>query len=128
MKIFFGKKFKGDFSDRVFIENFASLLTKKDIEMTSIVRDYERWGEATITPSGLMEETFRSIEEADTVLIEFSEKGVGLGMEMGYAYAKGKPVIVIAKEGSDISTTVQGIAEKIVFYTEIDEIPEKLGL
>lgn len=70
--------------------------------------------------------TFREIEKSDFLLIELSEKGVGLGIEVGYAYAKGAPIIIIAKTGSDISTTMQGVAKKVIFYDNIEELTGKL--
>ena len=54
------------------------------------------------------------------------EKGVGLGIEIGYAYAKGIPIIVIAKRGSEISSTLQGIARETFFYDRPEELTEKL--
>jgi nucleoside 2-deoxyribosyltransferase len=60
----------------------------------------------------------------DIHIIEFSEKGTGLGIEAGYAFAKGKPIIVIAHEGSEISDTLKGIAKEIISY----KTPEKLQI
>ena len=62
------------------------------------------------------------------LLLEFSEKGVGLGIEAGYAYSKNKPIIVLAKEGSDISTTIKGISNEVIIYKNINEISKKINL
>lgn len=56
------------------------------------------------------------------VVIDLTEKGVGLGIEAGYAYAKGIPIITMAKKDSDISETLEGISEKIFFYDDIENI------
>jgi nucleoside 2-deoxyribosyltransferase len=69
-----------------------------------------------------MKLTFELINKSDFLIIEFSDKGVGLGIEAGYAYAKGIPIIVIAKKGSDISNTLKGIAKKIIFYEDPEEL------
>jgi 2'-deoxynucleoside 5'-phosphate N-hydrolase len=58
----------------------------------------------------------------DIVLIELSEKSVGLGVEAGYAYAKSKPIITLAKRGSDISATLRGISQKICSYNNQEEL------
>lgn len=70
----------------------------------------------------LMKRAFREIEAADLVVIELSEKGVGVGIEAGYARAKGNPIIVVARQGSDISATMEGIADTIVFYRTPQEL------
>jgi nucleoside 2-deoxyribosyltransferase len=44
------------------------------------------------------------------------------GIEAGYAYAKGVPIITIAKNGSDISETLIGISKKIYFYNNIEDL------
>jgi nucleoside 2-deoxyribosyltransferase len=52
---------------------------------------------------------------------------VGIGIEAGYAHAKEKPIFVIAKEGSDISSTLVGIAPKIIFYSSEKDMEIKLS-
>ncbi|MCB0411926.1 MAG: hypothetical protein KDD22_05330 [Bdellovibrionales bacterium] len=82
----------------------------------------EKWGKVSFSPNELMQKTFAQIDQSDIALIEFSEKGVGLGIEAGYAFSKGIPVHVIAKAGTDISSTMRGIATKIVHYENFSEI------
>ena len=53
-------------------------------------------------------------------------KGVGLGIEAGYAYSRKKPVIVIAKKGSETSTTMKGVAKKVISYAKPEELVQKL--
>ena len=55
-------------------------------------------------------------------MVDLTEKGVGLGIEAGYAYAKGIPIAVIAKKGSDISATLQGISQQLFLYDEFDDL------
>lgn len=120
MKIYFGIKYYENFSNKKKIETIIKILEQKDHKIYCVVRDLEEWGKHEFTAKELMIETFNQIDKSDLVLIEFSEKGTGLGIEAGYAYAKYKPIIVIAEEGSDISTTIQGIATKIIMYKDIE--------
>ena len=76
----------------------------------------EQWGALAFTPQALMQRTFDEIEACDLLLVEFSEKGVGLGIEAGYAAARGRPVVVLAPEGVEISTTLQGISRRVIRY------------
>ena len=66
--------------------------------------------------------TFEEIEKSDFVILEMSEKSVGLGIEPGYAVAKKKPLIVLIKQGLELSNTMQGIADIIIFYNQPEEI------
>lgn len=63
-----------------------------------------------------MQRSFAAIERCDFVVVDLSEKGVGLGIEAGYAYAKGKPIATLAQEGCDISTTLSGISTHVDRY------------
>ena len=65
---------------------------------------------------------FSKIDSCKLVIIDLTEKGVGLGIEAGYAFAKGIPVITIAKCGSDVSETIAGISKKVMFYNDIEDI------
>ena len=126
MKAVLAIKFREDYSDQEKIKNISDVLGKVGIETTVMVRDYERWGEIIFTPKELMEKTFEAIDSAEMLISEFSEKGVGLGIEAGYAFAKGKPIVVIAKEGSDISSTLKGISREVLFYSDVEEIGPKV--
>jgi 2'-deoxynucleoside 5'-phosphate N-hydrolase len=126
MKAYLAIKYKEDHSNRDLIEAISSSLKKVNIESYVIARDYEKWGELkNIQPDALMAHTFKAIDESDFVIVEFSEKGVGLGIEAGYAFAIRKPIVVIAKEGTEISTTLQGVAKILLFYKDISNLEEK---
>lgn len=126
MKTYLVIKFKEDNSNRKLIEDISTVLNKMGMNTTVMVRDYEKWGEVKFTPSELMQKTFQIIDSSDLLVIEFSEKGVGIGIEAGYAFAKHKPIFVVAKEGSDISNTLRGIAKDIIFYSNPEEFINKL--
>ncbi|HEY4498994.1 MAG TPA: nucleoside 2-deoxyribosyltransferase [Candidatus Paceibacterota bacterium] len=125
MNAYLAIKFKEDFSNRSLIENICTALEIVGVQTTVMVRDLEKWGKTKFTPQEMMSKAFEETDKADILIIEFSEKGVGLGIEAGYALAKGKPIIVIAKTGSEISDTLKGLAKDIIFYAEPDELSEK---
>jgi 2'-deoxynucleoside 5'-phosphate N-hydrolase len=86
------------------------------------VRDIEGWGERPLPADELMAETFAAIEICDLLLVELSEKGVGIGIEASYAHARGIPIVVVAPTGGDISMTLQGVAHRFGWYDDYDEI------
>ena len=122
---FLALKFHDGDEDRAKVEAIEKALNKAGIEITLMARDVERWGGAYI-PEGmsLMKDfAFPTMVQCDCNIIEFSEKGVGLGMNGGFCYAKGKPIYVIAKRNSDIST-MKNIADEIIFYDNPDDLIE----
>lgn len=123
VKVFISIKFHEDNRNRELINSISSILEKKGLETICIIRDVEKWGQNKFgTPEELMKKTFDEIDSSDLVIVELSEKGVGLGIEAGYAFAKGKPIVTIAKTGTDISSTLQGISQEVFFYRQYHEL------
>ncbi len=122
MKIYLAIKYHSDNQNRALIEKVSTALEKQGFETICIVRDVERWGEVHFTATELMQRSFAEIEDSDIVVVELTEKGVGVGIEAGYAYARGIPLVTIARKGSDISTTLQGISQQIFWYNDFDDL------
>ena len=123
---FFALKFHEGDEDRKKVEAIESALNKAGIEITLMARDVEEWGNAYI-PEGktLMKDyAFPAMKQCDCNIIEFTEKGVGIGMNGGFCYAVGKPIYVIAKTNSDISTTMANIATEVIFYDKPEDLVE----
>ncbi|MEK7554296.1 MAG: nucleoside 2-deoxyribosyltransferase [Patescibacteria group bacterium] len=122
MKAYVAFKFKEDYSDKESIEKISDTLHTAGLETVVMVRDYEKWGAVKMTPQEFMPLALRAIDDCDVFIADFSEKGVGLGIEAGYAYARKKPIIVIAKEGVEISDTLKGISKQVIFYTKPEDL------
>ena len=116
MNIYLAIKYHADLCNKSLIETISEQLEHAGHSVYCIHRDLEGWGVKSFSAQKLMQKSFEAIRSSDLILIEFSEKGVGLGIEAGYAHALEKPIIVMAKTGSDISTTLQGIAARVLFY------------
>jgi len=126
MKAYIGIKYYEDFRNRNIIEKVSLVLENRGYETSCIVRDTEQWGLVKLKPHELMKTTFEEINSCNIMIIDLSEKGVGLGIEAGYAFAKGIPIITIAEEASDISKTMEGISRQVIFYRNIDELKMRL--
>jgi len=122
MRAYLGIKYHKDYRNGEVIEKILDILEGNGHETSCIVRDCELGRESCTSPSDLMKETFKRIDTCDLVVIEFSEKGVGLGIEAGYAFARGIPVLTIAKEGTQVSETLEGISSKVIKYRSLDEL------
>lgn len=92
-----------------------------------VVRDVEDWGRIDLDLQELMRRTFTQIRECHLVLVDLSEKGVGLGLEAGYAHARGIRVVVIAPAGCEISATLRGTAEACYNYRDEGDLKSFLA-
>jgi nucleoside 2-deoxyribosyltransferase len=124
MKHYLAIKYHPNQQNRARIEAISGILERQGFETVCIARDVERWGQVRFSPEELMQRSFAEIEASDVILIELTEKGVGVGIEAGYAYAKGIPIITIARKGSDISETLEGISQKVFLYDDMDELTQ----
>lgn len=126
MKAFISIKYHEDRRNEEIINRISHALEQRDIKTICIIRDVERWGELRYSSQDLMRITFKEIDTSDVIVLDLTEKGVGVGIEAGYAYANGKPIITIAKYGSEISETLKGISNSIFTYKSIEEITQIL--
>lgn len=122
MKVYIGIKYHEDYRNKSIVDRLSSVLEKMGHETICIIRDIEKEGQASYNSDELMKITFSEIDACDLVIIDLTEEGVGLGIEAGYAFAKGIPIITVAKDGSDISNTLVGISKRVIFYNDIEEI------
>ena len=121
---FMSLKFHDGEEDKIKIDKLTEALLKAGIKNTVMARDVEKYGEATL-PKGkklMIDYAFPAMKASDIIIIEFSEKGVGLGIGAGYCYANNVPIYVIAKTGSDISLTMENLATKVIFYNDYNDI------
>ena len=102
-------------------------MARSGFQTVCIVRDYEAWGEKTYSPKELMDITFKEIAASNVLVVDCSVRGVGLGIEAGYAFAKGLPILVVAREGAIISTTLGGIATAQTHYSSDTELEQFLS-
>ena len=124
MKAYIAIKYHPDNKNRPAIEQISNALEQNGFDTVSVTRDLEKWGQVHFTPEELMQKSFEAIDASDIVVIELTEKGVGIGIEAGYAWAKCIPIVTIAKKGVAISTTLQGISRKLLWYDGFDELIE----
>lgn len=126
MKAYLAIKYHQNQENREAIERISAALAHHGLETVCVVRDLELWGEVVFTAVVLMQKSFAALETSDVIIVDLTEKGVGVGIEAGYAAAKGIPIITIAPTSADISTTLQGISHATVTYDNWDDLPALL--
>ncbi len=74
----------------------------------------------------MMRQAMADINACDLFVAEVSEKAIGVGLEAGYAKAKGKTVVYVRHKNAEHSTTVSGISDYHVIYSDVNDL--KSGL
>jgi nucleoside 2-deoxyribosyltransferase len=74
----------------------------------------------------MMAQAMMDIENADILIAEASTKAIGVGVEVGYAKAKNKPVIYIRHYDAAHSTTISGMSDFNIVYVNTEDLQKKL--
>ena len=74
----------------------------------------------------MMEQAMTDIDNCDILIAETSDKGIGIGIEVGYAKAKGKTVIYLHQKDTEHSTTVSGISDFQIVYIDTTDLKTQL--
>ena len=75
----------------------------------------------------MMQQAMAAIDSCDLLIAETSEKGIGIGVEVGYAKAKGKPIIYCRQQEAEHSTTVSGMSDFHLIYRDTEDLQTKLN-
>ena len=75
----------------------------------------------------MMVQAMADIDNCDILIAETSDKGIGVGIEVGYAKAKNKTVIYVRRKDKEHSTTVSGISDFQVFYMDDNDLKRQLA-
>ncbi len=105
------------------IDTVTSTLASFDIESFAFVYEY------TFKPQHakqMMQTSFRHIRECNLLIAEVSHKGIGIGIEIGYATALGKPVYAFRHFTAEPSTTVEGTATHTLIYQDTTDLAQQL--
>jgi len=70
----------------------------------------------------MMQQAFADIDKADMLIAETSDKAIGIGVEVGYAKAKGKPIIYIRHINAAHSTTVAGASDHQIIFSNTNDL------
>lgn len=117
------KSNRGKFDKEV--DTIKKVLKEYDIALEIFVDKYEFTSQEE---KEMMEIAFLEIDKCDLIIVELTKKAIGVGVEVGYAKAKNKPIIYIKRENSEYSTTVGGSADYLIEYNNEAELKTKLEI
>ena len=75
----------------------------------------------------MMQQAITDIDNCDLLIAEVSDKATGIGVEAGYAKAKGKPVIYTRQKEAEHSTTISGISDFQIVYKDTEDLQKQLA-
>ncbi|MFM2225013.1 MAG: hypothetical protein RJA07_1215 [Bacteroidota bacterium] len=75
----------------------------------------------------MMQQAMADIDNCDLLLAETTDKGIGIGIEVGYAKAKGKTIIYLRQNEAEHSTTVSGISDFQIVYLDTTDLKKQLA-
>jgi len=102
------------------VESLQNLFHKNNIELLVFVDKYDF---SANQEKEMMKVAFEEIDSSDFLIAELTTKSIGVGIEIGYAFAKEKPIIYLRKKGSEYSTTASGCSISVINYeNEVDLI------
>jgi len=108
------------------VEDLQILFKKYEIELFVFVDKYNFKADQE---KEMMKTAFEEIDSSDFLIADLTTKPIGVGIEIGYAFARKKPVIYLRRKGSEYSTTASGCSNYVIEYeseTELVEIFEEL--
>jgi len=103
------------------IESLKSVFMKYNIVLMAFVDKYDF---KTDQENQMMTTAFEEINNSDFLIAELTTKSIGVGIEIGYARAKEKPIIYLRKKNSEYSTTAAGSSTYIVEYIDSIDLYE----
>ena len=106
------------------ITALKNYLLRKEIDLLVFVDNYNfKPNEEQL----MMQTAFTEIDSCDLLIAELTTKSIGVGIEIGYAFAKKIPIIYLYKEYATYSTTAAGSSSYIVKYKDEFDLIDRLS-
>lgn len=103
------------------VKSLIDLCKKNRIELLSFVDKYNfKEGEEI----EMMKTAFFEIDKSDFLIAELTTKSIGVGIEIGYAKAKEKPIVYLRNEHSNFSSTAYGSSSFNIVYKDENDLIE----
>jgi hypothetical protein len=93
-----------------------------------VIGTYPDFWDSKEEPKEFYNRTVETITKCDLFIGEVSSPSHGVGMEFQMAHQHNIPIIVLAKQGTEISIMVLGIPnlKKVIYYADLNDLLNKL--
>ncbi len=105
------------------IGTISKVLTENSIDALVFVDKYRF---EIAQEQEMMQKAMEEIDNCDILIAETSEKGIGIGVEVGYAKGKGKTIVYIRQKDMEHSTTVSGSSDFQIIYSDSKDLRMQL--
>lgn len=110
--------------DRQYGEDLIRALEEAGLEILCLVRD-EGW--ETQPRENPVREALMMIDKSQMLILDATgETGFGMGIEAGYAFAKGIPIVALCHHPEALKITRKEIAAHILQFKLYEELTEKM--
>ena len=96
MKVFISIKYHIDHANQPRLRIIRELARMHGMDPVCIADRADPGELLEFDPHELMRKTFLELRDSKLVVVDLTEKGVGVGIEAGYARARGIPIVTIA--------------------------------
>lgn len=129
MQIYIAYKFSGQDKKKLkeTLTDISNILGNKNYKSFIFFRDVENWGEIPMTSSQVITQAFQQLKKADILfaLVADSEKSEGLLLEVGFAKALGKKIVLAIKD--DVRAVfLKDVADLIISFNNLEDLQVKL--
>lgn len=131
MKIFFAGSIRGGRSMLSEYRQIVALLKKlgHDVVSEHVASTKLEEAEARLTDEEIFHSDIGFIDESDCVVADVTVPSVGVGYEICYAVSRGKRVLCVYKEGTNVSAMVLGNGRVTAIpYENVEGLEKSLGL
>ncbi len=130
MKIYIAYKFVGENPDEleITLTKISNILKKLGHEVYSAFMDEDLFMKKKFTLKQILNHVLKELDTCDCILVfvRSNEKSEGMFIEIGYALAKRKKIILAIKKGVNLSFT-EDIANQTILFQDTEELNRKLG-
>ena len=112
-----------------FLDSIESVVRSLDFQTFLPHRDLHQWGKANLSEDEVGKRSMEELKNAD-LLIAYPEQSVGVNIELGWASAFKKKVLILLNESSRVSIMHSGLKgvtdSKIIQFKDIMDLRTKL--
>ena len=101
------------------VETLKTCLERHGFDLLIFV---DKYNFTTEQEKEMMATAFKEINNADFLIAELTTKSIGVGIEIGYAFSRNKPIIYLRKKNAEYSTTASGSSNFIIEYEDIHDL------
>jgi len=112
-----------------FLDSIESVITSLGFQTFLPHRDLHNWGKANLTTEDIGRKSMEEVKKAD-LLIAYPEQSVGVNIELGWASAFNKKILILINENERVSVMHSGLKgvtdSKIIRFRDIMDLRTKL--